>query len=136
MVPIPKVIQENHRDLGLTALRILPAFFLIYGHAWARLVNYSAMAPEFFDPIGIGARLTLVLVILAEFCCSFCVLVGFKTRYATLPIIAVMAVASFVAHAGEGFEQRERSLLYLASFLAVLFLGGGRWSLDRFLERS
>ena len=48
---------------------------------------------EFGDPIGIGATPSLFLAVIGEFVCPILIIVGFKTRWATVPTIITMLVA-------------------------------------------
>ncbi|MFM7232895.1 MAG: DoxX family protein, partial [bacterium] len=58
------------------------------------------------------------------------VLVGLFTRWAALPAVVTMAVAAFVAHAGDPFGDREMALVYLVMFATVALTGPGRFSID------
>lgn len=102
------------------------------------------------DPIGVGALPSLVLATGAEFLCALLVVLGLATRVAAVPVVVTMGVAAFVVHAGdpwtmqrayelfaqekaESLASREPALLYLFPFLALVLLGGGRFSLDHVL---
>jgi len=47
-----------------------------------------------------------------------------------------MAVAFLIHHADDPFQTKEKALLYGVAFLAMMFLGGGKYSLDKLLKRS
>jgi len=70
------------------------------------------------------------MIILTEVGCSLLVMAGFKTRWATLPLLFSMLVAAFYAHAADPFGKKELSLLFFTLFLSILISGGGRFSLD------
>ena len=42
-----------------------------------------------------------------------------------------MAVAAFVVHGADPLAKKEMALLYMVAFLAIAFIGPGRFSLDR-----
>ena len=86
---------------------------------------------EFADPLGIGASPTFFLAVFAEFLCAVFVLIGFKTRWASLPIIITMLVAAFVQHAADPFGSKEKALLYAIVFIAIFLLGPGAYSVDK-----
>ena len=44
-------------DFSLLIFRVLPAFFMLYGHGWGKLMNVFSGNFEFGDPIGIGPTL-------------------------------------------------------------------------------
>jgi uncharacterized membrane protein YphA (DoxX/SURF4 family) len=58
------------------------------------------------------------------------VMAGFKTRWATLPLLFTMLMAAFYAHGSDPFSEKELSLLFFTSFLSILISGGGRFSVD------
>jgi putative oxidoreductase len=91
---------------------------------------------SFADPLGFGAGISLVLTVLAEFLFAILVVIGFRTRYATFPLIFTMAIAALVVHAGYPLKDREMALLYLAGYVAIAILGGGKYSLDKVLGKS
>jgi putative oxidoreductase len=73
-----------------------------------------------------------------EFFGGLAVAVGLLTRLAALGVIAMMAVAVFAVHLGNGFFWTaggfEYPLMWGLLGLAILFRGGGRYSLDRRLS--
>lgn len=118
-------------EVGLLLLRITGAG-LILTHGVPKLSRLFAEGPiEFGDPIGIGAGPSLFLAVFAEFLCAVLVLIGFKTRWATIPLIITMAVAGFIVHAADPFGSKEKAFLFLGIFLSIFLLGPGKYSIDR-----
>jgi len=87
----------------------------------------------------------------AEFLCALAVICGLGTRLASAVIVFSMAVAAFVAHGGDpwtmeqgymrfmageskSWASKEPALLYLIPFLALIFLGAGRLSIDALIR--
>jgi|CXWL01.1.fsa_nt_gi putative oxidoreductase len=116
-------------DLGLLTLR-LGACLMMLTHGIPKLQRVLAGNFSFGDPLGIGAVPSLFLVVFAEVVCVAAVLVGFRVRWAAVPVVVTMAVAAFVANAGEPFGEKELALLYGTAFLTLALTGGGRHSLD------
>jgi len=85
---------------------------------------------KFADPFSLGPEISLGLVLFAEVGCSLLVMLGFKTRLATLPLLFTMLIAAFYAHAADPFGKKELSLLFFTLFLSILISGGGRFSFD------
>ena len=139
-------MQALYRTDGDTAglvLRVLLGV-VIFPHGYDKVANFSGTM-EAFAGMGIPSILT-VLVILTEFLGSLALILGLFTRVAALGIGIIMVVAIAMVHwqyglsmnwfgaqEGEGFEYH---LLALAISLALLFRGGGLWSIDRNLARA
>jgi len=122
-------------SVGLLILRVCVGAMMIGGHGWEKLSQFGQMADYFPDPLGLGSRLSLALAVFAEVACSAALVAGFLTRLAAVPLMTTMFVAAFVVHEADPFPDRELALLYLAPYVALLFAGGGRFSLDALLLR-
>ena len=57
------------------------------------------------------------------------------TRLATVPIIVVFVVAFFMHHGADPFVEKEKAFLFLIGYVALLFTGPGRMSLDETLKK-
>jgi putative oxidoreductase len=131
-------IRGAGASVGLLLARIAFGGFMLFGHGWGKLVNFTEYSAVFGDPLGLGSALTLVLAVFAEVFCAFLIVIGLFTRAALLPLLATMFVAAFVVHWGDPLflgqgAAKEPALLYLFAYLSLLFTGPGTFSLDRFL---
>ncbi len=117
-------------DVGLALLRILPSVMLMT-HGIPKLQKLLAGNMEFFDPIGIGQAPSLFLAVIGEVVCPVLMILGYKTRWAAVPSAITMAVAAFIAQAGQAFSDKEKALLYLSFFIVIMLVGPGRYSIDR-----
>ncbi len=117
-------------SIGLLILRVSVGLMMAFGHGLGKLTGFGENAAQFPDPLGIGSGVTLALMVFAEFFCSLALVVGLATRAAAIPLIIAMAVAVLVVHSDDPFSTKEKALLYLIPFLAILFTGPGRYSLD------
>lgn len=104
-------------------------------HGWPKFQKILAGDWGFGNPIGLGAELSLVLAVFAEFFCSILLIVGFKSRLAAIPPAITMIVAAFIIHADDLWKKQEFPLLYLTAYLAIILLGSGRYSLDAKLQQ-
>ena len=94
-------------SIGLLLLRLGACSFLIYGHGWGKLANYTARSETFSDPLGVGSPMSLGLAVFAEVFCSIAVMLGLLTRLAAIPLIITMGVAGFIRHAPDPFAKKE-----------------------------
>ncbi len=116
-------------DIALLVLRVL-AGLAIFSHGVAKIQNFDAMSASFPDPLGLGAGLSLTLIIIAEAGCAWLLILGLLTRLATLPLIFGMGVAAFIVHAPFSFGGSELPLMYMLIFVVLLLSGAGTYSLD------
>jgi putative oxidoreductase len=123
----------KHKPLPSFALLILRASFgsMMITHGWPKLVNFAEKAASFPDPLSIGSKYSMGLTVFAEFFCAILVVLGLGTRFAAIPLMFTMAVASFIINVGDHFGDKELSLMYLVAFTTVLILGAGNYSLDK-----
>jgi len=120
-------------DLGLLIGRLMFGGIMALSHGWVKLSGFSEMATKFADPIGLGAKPSLVLAIFAEFFCAILVMAGALTRLATIPLITTMGVAFFIVHRADPFPRKELALMFLTAWVVLLLTGPGRFSVDYLL---
>jgi putative oxidoreductase len=122
--------KNSSIDLGLLLVRLLSGGMMLT-HGLPKFDRLFGEGPvKFADPFGLGPEISLGLVLFAEVGCSILVMLGFKTRWATLPLLFTMLMAAFYAHGNDPFSEKEPSLLFFTLFLSILISGGGRFSLE------
>ena len=139
-------------SIGLLILRLgIGGYMLTHGLGKLKML-LAGEFETFGDPIGLGSGLSLVLVTAAEFLAALLVMLGLATRFAAASIVIAMGVAAFVAHGGDPWTleeaaglfmagetkfpvSKEPALLYLFPFLALVFTGAGRFSVDAMIHR-
>lgn len=123
-------------DIGLLIMR-LGSGSLILTHGYPKLIRLFGDEPiKFMDFLGLGPVISLSLAVFAEFFCAFLILIGFKTRLATIPLLITMLTAALVAHAGDPFGRKELPLLYVTIFCCILIFGAGKFSIDALSNRK
>jgi putative oxidoreductase len=120
-----------------TALLLLRLGFgiLLAHHGYQKFSNFhqtEGFMPEF---LGLGKSTTTCLVIFAELFCSILVIIGLFTRLACIPIIIMLLVIVFKITNGDFFGKSELALTYLTGFLAILFAGAGKASVDNLISK-
>lgn len=145
------------KDLALLVLR-LSGLGLAFAHGWPKLTMLlSGRGGPFVEGVAaLGFPFPLVFAwaaTLAELVGGFAIALGLGTRLAAAFSGATMFVAAFVRHhfaqhvlvffgaltaaeeVVESWGSPERALCYLLIFIALVLLGGGRFSLDRLVRR-
>lgn len=118
------------QDLGLLAVRLLAGGMMLT-HGIPKIDRlFGEGTVKFADPFGLGPEISLVLVIFAEVACSILVMVGFKTRLATIPLLITMLVAAFYIHGADPFGEKELPLLFFTLFVSLLVSGPGNYAVD------
>ena len=118
--------------IGLFLLRFAFSAMML-SHGIPKLLNLIQGVLMKSDPIGIGVLASTILVVIAEAICPMLIIIGYKTRLASIPTIITMGIAAFIVHGAKGlaYEQKELALLFLFAFVAIALLGPGKHSVDR-----
>jgi putative oxidoreductase len=102
------------------------AFGLFGGEGWsATLVAWSGE-----NGMGFPVSLT-VSVMLTELLVAIAMFFGFLTRLASIGVVCVMSGALYYVHASQGIDSSQFPFTVLIVAVSLLFLGGGRLSVDR-----
>lgn len=121
-------------QLSLLLLRVGLGIMMLV-HGWPKLLHYAKMAPEFYDPFHLSGYLSLGLVVFAEVCCAFMLVIGLYSRGFVIPLIIEMMIVIFMVHSLDGFSRQELPIHFLLGFLVILILGPGKISLDGMRSR-
>lgn len=121
---------------GLLILRLVFGLVLLYGHGMEKMtIIFSGKEIQFMDPIGIGAGTSFYLAGIAEGICAILLIIGLFSRVAAF-ILSINFLVIFIFHAfivGDGFPILELRFLYFFAFVALTFIGPGKYSLDYWL---
>ena len=124
----PRYSYSSSTSYILLFLRIVfGILFMIHGID--KFQNFAQLSNTFPDIIGIGSRMSLILVVFAELVCSAAIILGVFFRLALIPMIINMSVAFGVAHHAI-LAQGELSLIYLIIFLMFFVTGPGKYAID------
>ena len=118
-------------NVGLTLLRIAPSAIMLFVHGLPKLQKLLAGNFSFANPIGIGETPSLFLTVIGEFFAPLLIILGYKTRFAVVPVAIVMLVAAFAVHGDDSFVKKELALLYFLFFILIGILGPGKYSIDK-----
>jgi putative oxidoreductase len=122
-------MKNNFNNLALLILRLgFGGFLLTHG---IPKINYLFESPiKFANPIGLGDTTSLILTLIGEVVAPIFIIIGFKTKLASIPSALTMAVAAFVVHAKDDLGTKEHALLFLFAFVAIFLCGAGKYSID------
>jgi putative oxidoreductase len=145
-----KKLLETNDDIAGFVLRVLLGV-VMFPHGAQKLLGwfggygFSGTMGFFTGKMGIPAVFAF-LVIIAEFFGSLALITGALTRLAAFGIGCVMLVATLMVHLPHGFfmnwagkqqgEGFEFHLLAMAIAVALMIIGGGRWSIDGLLTKE
>lgn len=122
-------------DIVIFIVRLFVGFAML-SHGFPKLQTLiDGGEIQFYDFLGLGPKVSLVLTVFAEFVCSIFIILGLFTRVAAGFLIFTMAVAAFFVHGADPFDKRELSLLYLSVFLMIITFGAGKISVDYMIEK-
>ena len=126
--------DSQFMEWGPLFLRVTLALLMLR-HGFQKLVGFSDMADNFFNPFGLGGPISLALVVGSEFFGSLFVLAGFLTRWSSFTIVFTMLVAAFMAHGGDPFHKKELALVYAVGFFYFMIVGSGKYGVDHYLKK-
>ena len=116
----------------LLILRLLFGVLLMW-HGLTKMSNFESLVATFPNPLGLGSRFSLYMIIFVEVFCSVGVIFGAFYRLALIPMIFSMCVAFVVVHRGQPFAAKELAFIYLVVFVVLFAMGAGKYSLDNII---
>ena len=121
---------SSYNGLALLVLRV-SASAMMLTHGIPKIEKLFNSPIEFSDPLGIGPLFSLILTLIGEVVAPILIIIGLKSRFASIIALITMLVAAFVVHAGDSFGQKEKALLYALCFLVIFLAGPGKFSIDK-----
>lgn len=122
-------ISPKTLSFGLLLFRLCLGGLMIANHGWMKIVNLEVLKTQFYDFLGLGSQISLILAITVEILCSILLIFGLYTRVALIPLIVTMLVA-IGTHEWQIFGEAELGFLYLIGFVFLLIVGPGDNSID------
>lgn len=123
-------------NFGILVFRVFIGLTMAFAHGLGKLPPPQML----IDGVqSMGFPLPVVFAwaaALSEFVGALLIAAGLFTRYAAGFLAFTMGVAAFVVHAQDTFDKKEMALLYLAACVLIMFVGAGRFSLDRIIRKK
>jgi putative oxidoreductase len=117
-------------NFALLVQRVVTGLLLLIGHGLPKISDFSDLSTTFYDPLHLGHRGSLILVILAELFCSMLLVLGLFTRIVAFIIVINLSVAVFIYHHGQPLKNVDLGAIYLTSVFTIMIVGPGRVSVD------
>lgn len=135
-----KIIETitNPHPSGVLYDTILLGFRVVlsgemYAHGLKKLGIGVAEAEQVPNPLRFPEAINNVLVVSVNIFFPILVILGFFTGLSVLPILVVRLTKYFVLHFHDAPIIKETPFMYSLSYLVILFLGAGKYSLDHYL---
>lgn len=122
-------ISPKTLNFGLLLFRLCLGGLMIANHGWVKIVNLEVLKTQFYDFLGLGSQISLILAITVEILCSILLIFGLYTRIVLIPLIVTMLVA-IGTHGWQIFGEAELGFLYLLGFVFLFIVGPGDNSID------
>ncbi len=133
------------KNVGLFLLRVLTGAYMAFGHGFGKITAGPGEWSDLGGAMGVlGITFFPVvwgfLAAFSEFVCSLLVALGLFTRAASLLLFGTMGVAALTHILGGdgwvGHGSAELALGYAIVFLALMFTGGGSYSIDASISEN
>ena len=125
-------------DIGLLILRLWAGLTMFFAHGFGKIENFGGVAENFDGLLGLPGEVNAVLVIFSEVLCALLIAAGALTRAAAVPLVITMLVATY-SHAilwDDPFGDYELALTFGSMYLALIFTGPGKYSIDTLIAKS
>jgi putative oxidoreductase len=123
--------SDSAFNFALLVQRVVTGLLLLTLHGLPKISNFRELSASFYDPLRVGHRNSLILVILAELFCSMFLVLGLFTRIAAFIIVINLSVAVLVLyHQGQPLKSADLGAIYLVNVFTIMIVGPGRVSVD------
>lgn len=134
---ITKVFPSSRQfNLSLLVFRIAVSVELMAVHGLKKLGVGVATAEQVPNPLHLPANLNYYFATTANLVFPVFVILGFFTRVAVLPILAVTLTGYFVLHWHDPMLEKDVPFMYSIVYLLILLMGPGKYSVDSFIHKK
>lgn len=115
---------------AMLLFRTLVSLEIMVVHGFKKLGIGVAEAEHIPNPVHLPEVVNSTFAISANLFFPFLVLIGFCTRLAALPTLAVTLTGYFILHWNDTLLEKDTPYMYSVVFLLILVLGPGKYSID------
>jgi len=123
-------------NFTLLFFRIAVSAELLAAHGLKKIGVGISSAEVVPNPLGLPEAFNQAFATGANLIMPVFIILGFMTRLAAVPILAVTLTGFFVLHFHDPILIRDVPFMYSICFLLIFFLGAGRYSLDNYFASS
>jgi putative oxidoreductase len=114
---------------------------MLVPHGYAKVFGGIEGTTKFFASVGLEPALMLAWYVgLLELVGGVCVAFGFLTRFMSVQLVGLLAVATFYIHLPSGFlwvkGGFEYPLFWMVIMIAITIQGGGKLSVDNLMAKE
>ncbi|HZH97213.1 MAG TPA: DoxX family protein [Flavisolibacter sp.] len=128
--------SANSFNIVMLLFRIALSLELIVVHGFKKVGLNVAAAEKIPNPLQLNEALNYTFAVSANLVFPVFVILGLFTRIAILPILAVTVTGYFAVHWNDPLPVKDMPFMYSLSYLLVLVLGPGRYSIDYFIDKK
>lgn len=122
-------------DTALLVFRVLLSVELIVAHGLKKLGIGVSEAEQVPNPLHLPEAFNSLFADAANLVFPVFVILGFFTRIAVLPILAVTLTGYFILHWNDALLVKDTPFMYSLCYLLLLFMGSGKYSVDNYLRK-
>ena len=114
--------------------RVIISILFVFGYGLKKLKMLINGEDFFYNFLGFGSDITLLLALIGELIAPIFIIIGYKTRFFTALPLFMMFIVVFDVKSGEPFKSYESALLYLISLSIIIIAGPGKYSIDNYIK--
>jgi len=124
---------SNLNNMALLIYRVLLATELFRVHGMKKFRLENGQREQVPNPFHLPEKTNKIVATFSDTVVPFLVILGIGTRLVILPTLGVTAIGYFVVHRKSPLEVKDVPYMYTLSFLLLLVLGAGTFSVDHYL---
>jgi putative oxidoreductase len=121
---------------GMFCFRVLVSMELIVAHGLKKVGVGVQEAEHIPNPLQLPEAFNSGFAVAANLFFPVMVILGFCTRLATLPTLAVTLTGYFVVHGHGTLLEKDIPFMYSLAFLLIAVVGPGKYSIDKYLYKT
>lgn len=123
-------------NMTLFMFRVLLSVEMIYAHGLKKIGVGVAEAEHVPNPLHLPEAFNNLFADAANLFFPVLVMLGLLTRVSVVPILAVTLTGYFVVHFHDAPLLKDTPYMYSLSYLLILVLGPGKYSLDALINKK